>query len=72
MRDRIRSSHLHDNKGDKDAHLWPGEGTISWDDTLQELRSAPQTPAGVLEIHYTLGETTDSVAEKARRAFDKF
>jgi sugar phosphate isomerase/epimerase len=72
LRDRIRSSHLHDNKGDKDAHLWPGEGSISWDDTLQELRSAPQSPAGVLEIHYTLGETTDSVAEKARRAFDKF
>ena len=72
LRDRIRSTHLHDNKGDKDTHLWPGEGTISWDDTLQELRSAPQTPAGVLEIHYNLGETTDSVAEKARRAFDKF
>ena len=27
----VRSSHLHDNKGDKDAHLWPGDGTIHWD-----------------------------------------
>jgi sugar phosphate isomerase/epimerase len=72
LKDRIRSTHLHDNKGDKDAHLWPGDGVINWDETLQELRSAPQTPAGVLEIHYTLGETAESVAEKARRAFEKF
>ncbi|HKR28692.1 MAG TPA: sugar phosphate isomerase/epimerase, partial [Acidobacteriaceae bacterium] len=72
LKDRIRSSHLHDNKGDKDAHLWPGDGTIQWDETVQELRGAPQTPAGVLEIHYTLGETAESVAEKARRAFEKF
>ncbi|MGC2635805.1 MAG: sugar phosphate isomerase/epimerase family protein [Acidobacteriaceae bacterium] len=71
LKDRIRSSHLHDNKGDKDAHLWPGDGTIAWDETLAELKSAPQTPAGVLEIHYTLGETAESMTEKARKAFEK-
>lgn len=72
LKPHLRSSHLHDNKGDKDAHLWPGDGTIVWDETLNELRSAPQTPAGVLEIHYTLGETAESVAEKARKAFEKY
>ncbi|HEX3985469.1 MAG TPA: sugar phosphate isomerase/epimerase [Acidobacteriaceae bacterium] len=71
LRDRLRSAHLHDNHGDKDAHLWPGEGTIDWNSTLGGLKSAPQTPAGVLEIHYNLGETTDSVAEKAYKALDK-
>lgn len=71
LRDRVRSSHLHDNKGDKDAHLWPGDGTIAWDDVLGGLKAAPQTPAGVLEIHYALGETADSVVEKAKRAFEK-
>lgn len=71
LRGYIRSSHLHDNKADKDAHLWPGDGTIAWEETLAELKAAPQTPAGVLEIHYLLGETLDSVAEKARRAFEK-
>lgn len=71
LRSYIRSSHLHDNKGDKDAHLWPGDGSICWADTLGELKAAPQTPAGVLEIHYLLGETAETVAEKARRAFDQ-
>jgi sugar phosphate isomerase/epimerase len=65
----VRSSHLHDNKGDKDAHLWPGDGTIQWDDTLGDLNAAPQGPAGVLEIHYTLGEPVETVGEKAKRAF---
>lgn len=71
LRSYIRSSHLHDNKGDRDSHLWPGDGTIPWEESLAELKIAPQTPAGVLEIHYLLGETLESVTEKAKRAFDK-
>lgn len=68
----IRSSHLHDNKGGRDEHLWPGDGTIAWDEAIGELKSAPQTPAGVLEIHYTLEETPESVTSKAQAAFEKF
>jgi sugar phosphate isomerase/epimerase len=71
LRSYIRSSHLHDNKGDRDSHLWPGDGTIPWEESLAELKIAPQTPAGVLDIHYLLGETLESVTEKAKRAFDK-
>ncbi|MGB9145350.1 MAG: sugar phosphate isomerase/epimerase family protein [Acidobacteriaceae bacterium] len=71
LRDRIRSSHLHDNNGDKDTHLWPGDGSIDWDQTLGDLKSAPQTPAGVLEIHYNLSESADTIAEKAKKAFEK-
>ena len=67
----VRSSHLHDNKGDKDAHLWPGDGTIHWDDTLGGLKAAPKVPAGVLEIHYSLGESIETVGEKAKKAFEK-
>jgi sugar phosphate isomerase/epimerase len=72
LRQLIRSSHLHDNQGDRDAHLWPGDGTIAWDEAIGELNSAPQTPAGVLEIHYALEETPESVMNKARVAFEKF
>ena len=72
LKDRIRSSHLHDNKGDRDSHLWPGDGTIAWDDVFNGLKTAPQTPAGVLEIHYALEETPESVMQKAAKAFEKF
>jgi sugar phosphate isomerase/epimerase len=68
---QVRSSHLHDNRGDKDTHLWPGDGTIDWDETLTGLRAAPQAPAGVLEIHYALGEPVETVGEKAKRTFEK-
>jgi sugar phosphate isomerase/epimerase len=67
----IRSSHIHDNKGDKDSHLWPGDGTIDWNETFSGLQSAPQSPAGVLEIHYTLGDSAEAVGEKARQTFAK-
>jgi Xylose isomerase-like TIM barrel len=46
----IRSVHVHDNRGMKDEHLWPGEGTVDWKRTMELLRSAPQVPALVLEI----------------------
>jgi sugar phosphate isomerase/epimerase len=68
----LRSSHLHDNHGERDEHLWPGEGTIQWDEVWQGLKTAPQAPAGVLEIHYSLGEDPETVAEKAAKAFEKF
>ena len=27
---KLRVLHIHDNLGDRDAHLWPTEGTIDW------------------------------------------
>ncbi len=68
----IHSAHLHDNHGDRDAHLWPGEGTIAWPATYAALQSAPQKPAGVLEIHYSLETDSEQVVDKARRAFDEY
>ena len=46
----VRSTHVHDNKGDRDAHLWPGEGTIDWDQTMQSLRTAAHVPALLMEL----------------------
>lgn len=68
----LRSSHLHDNRGERDEHLWPGDGTIEWDPVFDGLKSAPQTPAGVLEIHYALGDDPDAVTRKAAKIFEKF
>ena len=68
----LRSSHLHDNHGERDEHLWPGDGTLAWDAVFEGLKAAPQAPAGVLEIHYSLGDSPETIAKKAAKAFEKF
>jgi sugar phosphate isomerase/epimerase len=50
LESRIRSTHIHDNMRDKDTHLWPGEGNIDWEQTIQSLRGASKAPALLLEI----------------------
>ncbi len=50
LQERIRSVHVHDNHGDRDAHLWPGEGSVNWKEALAMLRTAPHDPPLVLEI----------------------
>jgi len=50
LKDHIQSTHIHDNKKDKDAHLWPGDGTIDWKQTLDLLAQAPHKPPLLLEI----------------------
>lgn len=72
LKNHVLSAHVHDNQGDKDSHLWPGDGTIVWEDVIAELTSAPEKPAAVLEIHYALEETPEVMATKARKTFDGF
>jgi sugar phosphate isomerase/epimerase len=50
MHGRIVSTHLHDNHGEKDEHLLPGEGTIDWDAAVQTLRENPEELPFVLEL----------------------
>jgi sugar phosphate isomerase/epimerase len=49
LKPHIRSTHVHDNLGDRDAHLWPGDGKIDWQQAIQLLRTAPQVPPLLLE-----------------------
>jgi sugar phosphate isomerase/epimerase len=65
----IRTTHIHDNHGQKDEHLWPGEGTIAWAEAMQELRTAPQLAAAVLEINYLPEDSPEHVATKAAETF---
>jgi sugar phosphate isomerase/epimerase len=46
----IQSTHIHDNTKDRDSHLWPGDGTIDWKQTLELLADAPHKPPLLLEI----------------------
>ncbi len=50
VKDRVRSTHVHDNQHDRDSHLWPGDGSIDWKEAMELLRSAPHVPALLLEI----------------------
>ena len=68
MRPHIRSCHVHDNKKDRDAHLWPGEGSIDWAQAAELLRSAPHVPALVLEIE---GEGRNNLNAGIVPAFQK-
>jgi sugar phosphate isomerase/epimerase len=67
----IRTAHIHDNHGQKDEHLWPGDGTIAWPETMQELSAAPQIAAAVLEINYQPEESPEHVASRAAETFKK-
>ena len=69
MQGRIVTTHLHDNHGEKDEHLLPGEGTIDWDEAMRLLRANAEELPLVLELKERAagGPTLDDV----RAAFDK-
>jgi sugar phosphate isomerase/epimerase len=46
----VHSTHVHDNAKDRDSHLWPGDGTIDWKQTLDLRTEAPHKPPLLLEI----------------------
>jgi len=72
MGNRIAQVHVHDNKGLKDEHLWPGDGTIDWPTTVQALSGLSEPPAIVLEISQNLGETPAVAEAKAEEGFALF
>jgi sugar phosphate isomerase/epimerase len=42
--------HIHDNQGDRDEHLPPGEGGIDWDKILNRLPECPEDSSFCLEL----------------------
>jgi sugar phosphate isomerase/epimerase len=56
LKDRIRSTHVHDNNKDHDSHLWPGNGNIDWTEAMSLLRTAPHVPPLLLETEDVEGE----------------
>ncbi|MEO5922704.1 MAG: sugar phosphate isomerase/epimerase family protein [Bryobacteraceae bacterium] len=66
LKPRIRSTHLHDNNGTDDLHLFPLKnegGTIDWKAAMKLLRSAPNQYPLLLEPH-----SVEDVAEPVRLA----
>ena len=68
LKPHICSTHVHDNNADKDSHLWPGKGSINWEETMKLLRTAPQTPPLLLEID---GEEKKSPSADVSATFRK-
>jgi sugar phosphate isomerase/epimerase len=69
LKPRIRSTHVHDNNGADDQHLFPDNGgTIDWTRAMDLLRSAPEQYPLLLELH----EVADMPhpLDAARVAFD--
>jgi len=72
LKDRIRSTHVHDNDGKSDQHLFPLEsngGTVDWKNTMQLFRSSGDQFPLLLELKEkpefpTPLETIQSVFEK--------
>ena len=69
MRDRVATTHVHDNHGEKDEHLLPFEGSIDWDAILTAFAGAPQALPIVLELKEHAGGKP--ALDQVRAAFDK-
>ena len=69
MRERVVTTHIHDNHGDKDEHLLPFDGTIEWDAALRAFAGAPHSLPFVFEIKSQAG--TGPSLDQIRAAFDK-
>lgn len=72
MKDRIRSTHVHDNDGVNDIHLFPlmnQGGTIDWKNAMENLRSGESQYPLLLELRERpeIANPLDAVAE----VFDK-
>jgi sugar phosphate isomerase/epimerase len=68
MQDRIRSTHVHDNNGKQDSHLFPflsEGGTIDWKNTMRLLRSREGQYPLLLELKEQprIAHPLDSVKE---------
>ncbi|MEO7650184.1 MAG: sugar phosphate isomerase/epimerase family protein [Bryobacteraceae bacterium] len=71
MRDRIRSTHVHDNDGEADSHLFPTlaeGGTIDWRKTMSLLRSRPGQYPLMLEVREVAG--MNHTLDEVNRVFD--
>lgn len=71
MKERIRSTHLHDNNRRDNGHLppWSEGGTIDWKAAMRLLRSRPEQCPLVLELKED--PEIEHPFEAARRLFDR-
>jgi sugar phosphate isomerase/epimerase len=71
MKNRIRSTHIHDNDGAADSHLFPftPPGSIDWHATMQLLRSRQEQYPLLLELRD--GPAIEAPLASAAAVFEK-
>jgi sugar phosphate isomerase/epimerase len=72
MRERIRSTHVHDNDGQNDSHLFPlhdRPGGIPWKETMDLFRSCGDQFPLLLELREV--PDMDHPLDELRRVFDR-
>jgi len=72
MKDRIRSTHVHDNDGKADKHLFPllsDGGTVDWNRTMSLLRSRPGQYPLLLELKEVEG--MEHPLDRVNEIFDR-
>jgi sugar phosphate isomerase/epimerase len=71
MKERIRSTHVHDNNGREDKHLFPMSegGTVDWRKTMTLLRGRPGQYPLLLELKEAPG--MEHPLDEVNRVFDK-
>jgi sugar phosphate isomerase/epimerase len=65
--DRVVHVHVNDNRGERDDHLPPGDGIISWSDVVRSLRAAQFDGWLMLELSCPNGDRS----AYWKRAFDR-
>ena len=72
MKDRIRSTHVHDNNGKDDKHLFPlmaEGGTVDWKRTMRLLGSRPDQYPLLLELREVEG--MEHPLDRVNEVFDR-
>jgi sugar phosphate isomerase/epimerase len=67
---RITQLHVHDNHGQKDEHLFPGDGTIDWPAATTALNALPAPPAIVIELSSKLPDELSALPGRIRKTFE--
>ena len=50
LKDRIASTHVHDNAGEEDDHLMPYDGSIDWQRTIRDFRTVDEKIPVLFEL----------------------
>lgn len=63
--DRIAAIHLHDNFGDVDTHLIPGDGDINWNTLISKLSKTSYNGTFTLETQYHVSSLYNDISYEA-------